>query len=51
MSLSPEFGRHAGASDLYSLLRVWLRQATAVAAGLVVFSFTFCSLTFCASVA
>jgi hypothetical protein len=46
MSLGPEFGRHAGASDLYSLLRVWLRQATPIAAALVV-----CSLTFCASVA
>jgi hypothetical protein len=46
MSLGPEFGRHAGASDLYSLLRVWLRHATAVTAFLVV-----CLLTFCGPVA
>jgi hypothetical protein len=46
MSLGPEFGRHAGASDLYSLLRVWLRQSTVVTAFLVV-----CLLTFCGPVA
>jgi hypothetical protein len=51
MSLGPEFGRHAGARDLYSLLRVWLRQATPVATGLGVCSLIACSLTLGASVA
>jgi hypothetical protein len=51
MSLGPQFGRPAGARDMYSLPRPWLRQAIPVAAGLVLCSMIVCLLTICSPVA
>jgi hypothetical protein len=51
MSLGPQFGRLAGARDLYSLLRLWLRQAAPAAAGLVLCLLSAGLLTVCASMA
>jgi hypothetical protein len=46
MSLGPQFGRPAGARDVYSLLRLWLCQATPAAGfafcSVIVFSLTIC---------